>query len=85
MRSTSEVADEWIANSVTVCSLFDVLIDAELNKVPPAYTGERPTVEALTREVRSLLKAYALEVVAECEGAMSDVRTTLKYDPQDMV
>ena len=30
------------------------------------------------------LKDYAIEVATECEGKLSEVRTALKYEPEDV-
>lgn len=85
MRTTDEAARHYVDNSNLVCALFDALVHAELARLPgPLYNGPRPTSEALIAELRTLLKSYAEDIVSEYEGKLSEVRTTLKYEPEDV-
>lgn len=88
MRTTAQVATEFVESSVTVCSLFDALVDGEYRARSP-YTPEsgspRPTSEALVAELRIALKRFAEEVIAEYESKGSEMRTTFKYEPEDVL
>ena len=77
MRTTTQAATDFVDQSELICTILDRCAES-------SRLAELATRDNLIHELRRLLRQYAYEVIDSCEGELSSVRTTLKYEAEDL-